>query len=315
MNAIYYDGKLTYRTDLPEPQRAKGEALIKVTLRGICRTDLELTKGYMNFRGVPGHEFVGIVEDADDKTLIGGRVVGDINCGCGECPECRIDDEHHCQNRTVLGILGRDGAFAEKLTLPEKNLHTVPDFISDEEAVFIEPLSAAFRVAEQVKVINNDVLVLGDGKLGLLIAQSLAFLRADVVLCGRHPEKMELIQMANLTTKTADELLPNKKYSVVIEATGSKEGFLTAMERIKPRGKLVIKSTLAEQPYVDLNQIIVDEISIIGSRCGSFEQGIALLEQKGVKVKELIQKTYRLEKGLKAFEEAGKTGALKILLA
>jgi len=314
MKGIFYNDKLEYREDIPKPVRPKGEAMIKVLKAGICRTDLEIAAGYLDFTGIPGHEFVGTVEEADDGSLVGCRVVGEINCGCGDCPACRTGNHNHCSKRTVLGIKERDGAFAEYMTLPEKNLHIVPDHISDDEAVFIEPLAAAFRLAEQIKVLNNDVLVLGDGKLGLLVAQVLAYFRADVTLCGKHPEKMALMDNKTINTLTPEELAPTRKFSVVVEATGRAEGLEIAFERIRPRGRLVLKSTVAKPSQIDFNRLVIDEITVIGSRCGPFEQAIALLETEAVKVTPLIEKTFSLEKGIKAFSRAGEPGAMKILI-
>lgn len=314
MIGIYYNKKLEYRKDLPDPVLGKGEALIKITKAGICRTDLEISEGYMDFTGIPGHEFVGVVEKAENKSLVGCRVVGEINCGCGNCPDCRTDNHKHCKNRTVLGISGRNGAFAGHLTLPEKNLHAVPDSISDEEAVFVEPLAAAFRVAEQIKTANNDILVLGDGKLGLLISQTLALFKGEVTLCGKHPEKMALIENSSVNTITADEMSPGRRYSVVVDATGRPEGLNIALSRTRPRGILVLKTTVAKPAKLDFNQVVINEISIVGSRCGPFEQALAMLEQEAVKVKPLIEKTFPLDKGLEAFKAAARPGALKILL-
>jgi len=314
MRGIRFDQKLTLKDDLPKPKRKTGEALIKVTLAGICRTDIEISKGYMGFTGTLGHEFVGVVEEADDKSLIGCRVVGEINCGCGDCKECRLDNEKHCAKRTVLGILNRDGAFADYLTLPQRNLHVLPDSLSDEEAVFIEPIVAAFRITEQINVLGNEALIIGDGKLGLLIAQVLGFYNTDVTICGRHPEKMAIVEKHNVSIITEDKLTDEKLYSVVIEATGKEEGIKIALAHTKPMGKLILKTTVKDTATINFNEVVINEISIIGSRCGPFEQAIALLEQNAINTKGMVDKTYKFDDGLKAFEEADKRGTLKFLL-
>jgi len=319
MKALYYDKKLAFRDDIPKPQLKNGEALVKVIKSGICRTDIEIAKGYMDFTGIPGHEFVGIVEDASDKSLIGDRVVGEINCGCGECYDCRTSNHPHCKERTVLGILNHDGAFAEYLTIPEINLHHVPDSLSDDEAMFVEPLAAAFRVAEQVVVMGTDSLVLGDGKLGILIAQIIAFLKGDVTLCGKYLEKMKRVEGKNIATLTTDELKKNRLYSIVIDATGNPEGIKTALAHTMPKGTLILKTTVApgEAPLLgpaELNHIVINEITVKGSRCGPFVHALTLLEQQAISVTQLIDKTFPLEKGLEAFEAASKPGALKVLI-
>ncbi|GMT42681.1 MAG: alcohol dehydrogenase [bacterium] len=318
MKAVHYDSgtkRLEYRADMVKPVPAQGEALIKVLKSGICRTDLEIARGYMEFCGIPGHEFVGVVEDATDNNWIGSRVVGEINCGCGVCAECMKGDKNHCPSRTVLGILKRDGVFAEYLTLPAENLHHVPDSVNDEEALFVEPLSAAFRVSEQVVLRGNSVLVMGDGKLGLLIAQVAALLKADVTLCGRHSQKLSLVETMGIAAFHHGEMpRSGKLYDVVVDATGSSEGIKQAISRTRPRGYTVIKTTVAKPAQVDLNRIVIDEISLVGSRCGSFEHGLMLLEDGAVNVKFLIDKTFPIERSMEAFEAAAKPGAMKVIL-
>lgn len=318
MKGLFFDKKLEYRDDLPMPVPAEGEALIRVTKAGICRTDTEIVKGYMDFCGIPGHEFVGVVEKAPDASpdasIVGTRVVGEINCGCGSCGSCRSGERYHCTERTVLGIKGRNGAFAEYLTLPVENLHHVPDDIDDDEAVFVEPLSAAYRIAEQVIVRGKDVLVLGDGKLGLLIAQALSILSAHVTVAGKYPEKLAILDQSPITTVKAGAMKDGMFYDVVVDATGRPEGVGIAMSHAKPRGYIVLKTTVANPSRMDYNQLVINEITLIGSRCGPFERGLVLLESGEIKVKPLIQKTFPLERGLEAFEEAAKPGALKILI-
>ncbi|MFQ5432284.1 MAG: alcohol dehydrogenase catalytic domain-containing protein [Nitrospinota bacterium] len=317
MKAIYFDGKakrLIYRDDIPIPEPARGEALIKVVKAGICRTDLEITKGYMGFDGIPGHEFVGVVEKSDDDSLTGSRVVGEINCGCGVCGACMHGDKNHCSARSVLGIKGRNGVFAEYTTLPVENLHHVPDFVSDDEAVFVEPLAAAYRVVEQVIIRGKSILVLGDGRLGLLIAKVAAVIRGNVTLCGRHPEKLALAGGKEIATLLESELKNDRQYDIVIDATGNPDGVAIALSHTRPRGQLILKTTVSEPVKMDLNKVVIDEISVIGSRCGPFEHALALLEMKEIDVTMLIQKKFKLEQGLEAFEAAAKPGALKILL-
>ncbi len=316
MKGLYFsNGKLAFRADLPMPQRKPGEALVKVLKAGICRTDLEIAAGYMHFTGVPGHEFVGTVEEADDKGLIGARVTGEINCGCGKCEYCERDEQAHCVSRTVLGIAGRDGAFAEYLTLPERNLHQIPEYMSDAEAVFIEPLAAAYRITEQVPVRSMAVLVLGDGKLGILIAQALEVLRANVTLCGRHKKKLDILKGKNIATLLEGELKPGKKYEVVVDATGRPEGVKKALGFVRPRGNLILKTTIAAPTAeIDLNHIVINEISVIGSRCGPFVHALALMETGQITLEPMIEASYPLEEGLKAFEHAARPGALKVLV-
>ena len=233
MKGLFFsDGKLTFRTDLPMPEPGPGEALVKVLSAGICRTDLEIVKGYMGFTGVPGHEFVGEVA--------GKKVVGEINCGCGRCPACKEGVKNHCPKRSVLGILGRNGTFAEYLALPVDNLHQVDAKVAEKDAVFVEPLAAACRIVEQVDVRGKSVLVLGDGKLGLLAAQALSTAGGRVRLCGKHPKKMALVKAPELETVLAGELKTGELFDVVVEATGRPEGLKSAIARTKPRGQLVL---------------------------------------------------------------------------
>jgi len=319
MKGLYFDGKLRFDDNLPTPLPGKGEALIKVVKSGICRTDIEIAAGYMGFSGIPGHEFVGIIEDAPDKNTIGDRVVGQINCGCNDCKECRNDSQNHCKNRTVLGILNRNGSFAEYLTLPVANLHHVPDSVTDEEALFAEPLAAAFRVIEQVNVLAGEVLVLGDGKMGILISQIIGFLKGDVTLCGKHPEKLKLVQDCNVSPILVDDLEKGKLYPVVVDATGSPNGLGLALTHTKAKGTIIMKTTIAENAKatdaIDLNSVVINEITIKGSRCGPFEHALTLLGEKAIPVTRLIQETLPLEKGLEAFEIASKPGALKVVLS
>ena len=288
-------------------------ALVKVHLAGICSTDLQIFKGYMGFRGVPGHEFVGAVSDGPES-LLGKRVVGEINFGCGRCENCTRGLSRHCPNRSVMGILSADGAFAECVGLPAANLHLVPDKVSDEEAVFTEPLAAAFEILEQVQIDPGDqVLVLGDGKLGNLCAQVLRLTGANVTALGKHEDKLKLIKRAGVRTILLNDWKP-RLFDVVVEATGSASGLELALGAVRPRGTLVLKSTIAGNHDVSLAAIVINEITVIGSRCGVFAPALAALEEKSVSVTPLIEKIYPLNDGIEAVKHAARQGARKILL-
>lgn len=266
MRAIFFDGKPVYRTDLPAPSPATGEALIRVSYAGVCATDLEILKGYMGFRGVPGHEFVGVVEGCADSGLLGKRVVGEINLWCGSCEYCGRGLGSHCPNRTVLGIYGKDGAFAEYITLPVRNLHTVPDSVSDEEAVFVEPLAAAFEILEQVSVDKDTkVCVIGDGRLGLLAAQALSLTGCTLTAIGRHSEKLSILEGAGIETRVDSRGL-KREYDIAVDCTGSISGLDDALKLVRPRGTVVLKTTTAEKRGLDLNALVIDEIAVLGSR-------------------------------------------------
>ncbi|MBI3580917.1 MAG: alcohol dehydrogenase catalytic domain-containing protein [Nitrospinae bacterium] len=316
MKAIYLSkGKLEYRSDLPVPVPGEGEALIRVLKAGVCRTDLEMAAGYMDFTGVPGHEFVGVVEKSATPGLVGARVVGDINCGCGICAFCKNGEQNHCPDRTVLGIKGRDGAFAEYLTLPDGNLHHLPDNLGDAEAVFMEPLSAAYRIVEQVVVRGMGALVLGDGNLGLLAAQTLEIMKANVTICGRHRRRLDVLDGTRVNAVLEDELIPGKQYDLVVDATGRPEGAATALSRTKPRGTLVLKTTTALKRELDLNTVVINEISVVGSRCGPFVHGMALLELGQIRLSAMVEAEFPIEEGPTAFEAAGKPGAMKVVIS
>ncbi len=313
MKAIVYDGTLRLETEYPQPAPPPGEALVRVRLAGICNTDLEIVRGYMGFRGVLGHEFVGVVEDCADRSLTGQRVVGEINACCGECPFCRAGMPTHCPNRTTLGIWGRDGAFAEYLTLPVRNLHVVPDEVPDEEAVFTEPLAAALEILEQVSIRPTQrVVVLGDGKLGLLVAQVLALTGCDLLVVGHHPEKLAILARRGIATAREGEA--EGPADVVVECTGRPEGFTAAKHLLRPRGTLVLKSTYHGRVEADLTALVVDEITLVGSRCGPFAPALRLLQRRWVDVRSLIGAVYPLEEGLVAFARAAEPGMLKVLL-
>jgi alcohol dehydrogenase len=272
-------------------------------------------KGYMGFRGVPGHEFVGRVVESDRRELIGERVVGEINCPCRGCVLCRAGLGKHCRSRSVLGIQGRNGAFAEYLTLPDVNLHRVPASVSDREAVFVEPLAAACQALEQSGVSGGDkVVVLGDGKLGLLIAMIFAVSGAAVAVVGTHEKKLAIAERAGITARTVAGAASCAEADIVVEATGSPTGLECALRMVRPGGTIVLKTTVAAPHTLDLSRLVVDEVSLIGSRCGSFDEALALLAENRLDVLPLISAEYPLERGREAFAKAGERDSLKVLL-
>lgn len=314
MKALVYDGELKLDEERPRPGPPPGEALVRVSLAGICNTDLEIVRGYMGFRGILGHEFVGVVEECEDESLVGRRVVGEINCYCGQCPTCLGGAPTHCPDRTTLGIWGRDGAMADYLTLPVINLHPVPDSIPDEVAVFVEPLAAALEILEQVHIRPTDrVIVLGDGKLGLLAAQVLRLVGCDLTTLGRHEAKLDILRRQGIDARLAGGT-DGIKADVVIDCTGHPDGFATARGMLNPRGRFVLKSTFHGNVEVNLSSLVVDEVTLVGSRCGPFAPALRLLERQLVAVEPLISAVYPLEKGLEAFREAQTRGVLKVLL-
>jgi len=314
MRALVYDGQLKLESDYAQPVPPPGEALVRVKLSGICNTDLEITRGYMGFQGVLGHEFVGIVERCEDPTLVGQRVVGEINCYCGTCPTCLAGNPTHCPERSTLGIWGRDGVMAGYCVLPVRNLHLVPDSVSDKQAVFTEPLAAALEILEQVHVRpTQHVVVLGDGKLGLLVAQVMRLTGCDLLAVGRHADKLAVLERQGIPTRLASEGM-DIKADIVVDCTGHPDGFASARAMVKPRGTLVLKSTFQGQNEVNLTSIVVDEVSLVGSRCGPFAPALRLLVKRLVDVESLITATYPLGKALAAFEHARTKGTLKVLL-
>jgi threonine dehydrogenase-like Zn-dependent dehydrogenase len=299
--------------EMPEPGQ---EAIVRVLLSGICNTDIEITRGYARFKGTIGHEFVGIVEDAPSDEMVGQRVVGEINVGCGECELCRAGDPRHCAKRTVLGIVGRDGAHAEFLRLPLSNLLPVPERIADEHAVFAEPLAAAYGILERTPVTkDNKVAVIGDGKLGLLCAQTMALTGASVLLIGKHLEKLRIAERRGIETSTVKNAAGRRgAFDVVIEASGSAAAFKTAVSLVRPRGVLVLKSTFHGTTKIEAAPIVVDEISIVGSRCGRLAPALDLLKNGAIDVDSLISEEYPLRDGLLALERASMKGILKVFL-
>jgi alcohol dehydrogenase len=305
MRAIIFDGSLRLAGDHPLPQRRGGESLIRVILAGICNTDLEISRGYMGYSGIVGHEFVGVVEESDNPTLQGRRVVGEINLSCGECEYCTSKMPTHCPTRSVLGIMDHPGAMADYCILPDSNLHVVPDNVSDEAAVFCEPLAAAFEILEQVRIEpGQKTAVLGDGKLGLLVAQVLKSTGADVLLIGKSEKKLALAESYSIETAVAGEL-PGGPFDVVVDCTGSAGGLDAALALVRPRGTIVIKTTVAERFSINLAPLVINEISVIGSRCGPFAPALDALSTGVVHVEEMISG---------AFDAAMKPGTLKVLI-
>lgn len=313
MRGLVYDGGVRL-ADLPDPVRQRGEALIRVLAAGVCNTDLEILRGYMDFRGVLGHEFVGIVEQCDNAHLLGKRVVGEINCVCGRCRYCQLEMPHHCLDRTVLGIDGRSGAFADYLTLPEANLHQVSNALRDDVAVFTEPVAAAFRVLEQVPVTPEErVIVLGDGKMGQLLAQ-VFWLHTKRLLCvGKHRWKLDLLAKLHIAAAHVDDPI-EPGADVVVDATGSDSGLARALELVRPEGTIVLKTTTNAPSILPLSPLVINEVRIIGSRCGPFRPALEALTLGTIEVRHLITETYSLEDGETALKRAAEADVLKVLL-
>jgi len=314
MKATCFDGtQMKFDENYPDPK--PGESLVRVSLAGICGTDLEILDGYMAYYGVLGHEFVGVVEKSSNPDMIGKRVVGEINAGCNNCDYCKKGMNRHCPNRTVLGILKRDGAFAEFLSLPEENLHVIPDSISDQQAVFVEPLAAAFEIKEQISL-NPDwqVAVVGDGRLAQMISQVLKLSCSNVTCFGRHQNKLLLLEPFGVTTKIGIDSPDEQLYDLVVEATGSNSGFTDTMKLVKPRGTVILKSTIASRENLDLTPTIINEITLVGSRCGLFKPAIDALATKMIIVDSMIDSTFPLNEFSKAIEHAKKPDTLKVFL-
>ena len=313
MLALWLENNRIELRDVSQP-RKPDQALIKIRKAGICSTDLELVKGYYPYTGILGHEFVGQVVEADDASWIGQRVVGEINVVCNRCEQCLNGRSTHCENRTVLGIINRDGTFAEFTQLPITNLHHVPDSVPDEMAVFTEPLAAALEIQQQIQVKPTDrVLLIGAGRLGQLIAQTLALTGCDLRVVARHTHQQNLLSGRGIRLISEEEIQP-WRWDVVVEATGAPGGFALARKAIRPRGTLVMKSTYKGEMSVNFSSIVVDEINIIGSRCGPFEPALRLMETRQVDPTVLIAEEFRLQHALKAFERAAETGVLKVLV-
>ena len=307
------DGRLVVSEQYAMPVPVEGEILVRVTRAGICDTDLEILQGYMGFKGVLGHEFVGVAQSGN---FAGTRVAGEINCSCARCEMCMGGSSNHCPNRTVIGILGHDGAFADYLVLPERNLHVVPSEISEDEAVFIEPLAAAFQITRQVPLDKRtQVLVLGDGKLGNLVAQVIKLHGCRVLVAGKYPQKLEAIERFGIGTELVDQLRRVRNYNLVVDCTGSPTGLPTALEFVRPRGTVVLKTTMAGDAQMSLAPVVIDEITLVGSRCGPFVTAIEALRLKQIQVAPLVQEIYRLGSAPEAMAAAARPGVLKVLLA
>ena len=294
------------------PAPAAEEVMVRVTRAGVCETDLQLIKGYMGFRGVLGHEFVGVAESGP---LAGQRVVGEINCACWQCDTCRSGFPTHCPNRTVLGILNHDGAFADLIAVPQRNLHRVPDAIPDDIAVFTEPVAAAFQISAQIEIAGSErIVVLGDGRLGNLCAQVLASMADEVLVIGKHREKLALLDAMGLKTALLSDDLPQRSFDIVVDCTGSESGLPAALKLVRPRGTIVLKTTVAGTQTLAWAPFVIDEVTLVGSRCGPFDRALNALEHGLVDVEPLITDRFSLSDGLKALQKAQQKGVLKVLI-
>ena len=305
MKALVFDGQVSFRDNYPLPTPPAGEVLVQVRRAGICNTDIEITKGYMNYRGVLGHEFVGELAD-------GSRVVGEINASDGTCDTCQRGDVTHCGRRSVLGILQRDGAMAEYLTLPERNLHRVPDAVTDAQAVFVEPLAAALEITDRVHIRPSQrVVIIGDGKLGLLVAQVLQLTGCHLSVVGRHAHKLSRLQRRGVTAldNPAEGF---RRFDVAVDCSGQASGFDLARQLLRPRGTLVLKSTFHGAQEMAMAALVIDEITVVGSRCGPFAPALRLLAQRLIEVEILLDAEYPLEQGVEAFARAMAPGTLKV---
>jgi threonine dehydrogenase-like Zn-dependent dehydrogenase len=313
MKALWLENNQISLREVELPAKSN-EALVKVRMAGICSTDLELVKGYYPYTGILGHEFVGEVVSAPDTSWVGRRVAGEINAVCGKCEACQNRRPTHCENRTVLGIANRNGVFAEFTSLPLENLHAVPDSVSDEMAVFVEPLAAALEIQQQIQIQPSDrVLVIGAGRLGQLIAQTLALTGCDLQVAARHAHQQNILTTRGIRLTSETEIQPGK-WDVVVEATGSADGFNLGRRAVRPRGTMVLKSTYKGDMSVNFSSIVVDEITLIGSRCGPFEPAVRLLEKCEVDPSVLVSARYKLSDAVEAFEKAAQPGVLKVLL-
>lgn len=318
MKACIFDEKLKLVNNYEEPIMKENEALIRVIMVGICNTDEEITKGYMGYNGILGHEFVGIVESVENKedsSLIGKRVVGEINLGCNSCDYCKKGLQRHCPNRETLGIWKKNGCFSEYLTMPVSNLIELDESIDTKSAIFTEPLAAAVEIVEQLHILPTDkVAVLGDGKLGILVALVLNAYNIDVLLIGKHENKLDIAKSQGIEVKLLSDLKVEKVFDKVVEATGSVNGFQTSLSLVKPRGVLILKSTIAANEKLNLASVVVDEITVLGSRCGQFRPALKLLKNKKIDVTPLISAILPFDKVIEGFEENRKKDTLKVLL-
>jgi threonine dehydrogenase-like Zn-dependent dehydrogenase len=302
------------QVDMVRPAPAPGaeEVMVRVTRAGVCETDLQLIKGYMGFHGVLGHEFVGVAESGP---FAGQRVVGEINCACWQCDTCRRGFPTHCPNRTVLGILNHDGAFADLIAVPQRNLHRVPDAIPDDIAVFTEPVAAAFQIPAQIEIAGTErIAVLGDGRLGNLCAQVLASIADDVLVVGKHRDKLALLEAMGLKTALLSDDIPTRSFDIVVECTGSESGLPTALKLVRPRGTIVLKTTVAGTQTLAWAPFVIDEVTLVGSRCGPFDRALNALEHGLIDVEPLITDRFNVSNGLMALQRAQQKGVLKVLL-
>ena len=312
MRAIVLEDQVRLHTDRPTPTPRDDEVLVRVVRAGVCETDLQLIKGYMGFHGVLGHEFVGVAEAG---RLAGRRVVGEINCACWKCHICRMGLPTHCPSRTVLGILNHDGAFADLIAVPERNLHAVPDALTDDVAVFTEPVAAAFQIPVQLPIRAQDrIVVLGDGRLGNLCAQVLARMSTTVLLVGKHQEKLAIAQAMGIATALLSDPVDEHAFDIVVDCTGSDTGLPTSLKLVRPRGTIVLKTTVAGQQTFAWAPFVIDEVTLVGSRCGPFDRALNALERGEVKVQPLISDRFDLAQGLDALARAQSKGTLKVLL-
>ena len=310
MRALLLDGHVSFRADYPRPTPSGDDVLVRVSMAGVCETDLQLVRGYMGYSGILGHEFVGVAESGP---YTGRRVVGEINCACGTCALCSRGLPTHCANRTVIGILRHDGAFADYLVLPQANLHLVPDSVPDEMAVFTEPVAATFQILAQVAVNAADrVIVLGDGRLGNLCAQVLAGVTSHLLVVGKHREKLSLLEARGIRTALLDGAPADRSADIVVDCTGSETGLPAALTFVRPRGTIVLKTTVAGTQTLAWAPFVIDEITLVGSRCGPFGRALLALDRREVDVRPLIQERLPLERGIEALELA--TQRLKVLL-
>jgi threonine dehydrogenase-like Zn-dependent dehydrogenase len=312
MRALVLDDRVVVQPSRPSPTPASGEVLVRVLCAGICETDLQLIKGYMGFRGVLGHEFVGVAESGP---MAGKRVVGEINCACWACETCRRGLQTHCPNRTVIGISNHDGAFADLIAVPQRNLHVVPESLSDEIAVFTEPVAAAFQIPAQITIKTTDrIVVLGDGRLGNLCAQVLARLSDHVTVVGKHREKLSILTALGISTAMLSDPIDERAADIVVDCTGSESGLPTALGLVRPRGTIVLKTTVAGTQTLAWAPFVIDEVTLVGSRCGPFDQALRALERGTVDVRPLISERYELTQGIAALERAQAKSVLKVLL-
>ncbi len=312
MRAIVLDDRVTLQESRPTPNPAEGEVLVRINCAGICETDLQLIKGYMGFRGVLGHEFVGVAESGP---FAGRRVVGEINCACWSCETCRKGLHTHCPNRTVIGILNHDGAFADLIAVPQRNLHAVPDALPDDIAVFTEPVAAAYQIPAQIVIRPDDrIIVLGDGRLGNLCAQVLARLSTRVTVVGKHSQKLALLKALGIETALVSVPIDDRSADIVVDCTGSDTGLPTALRLVRPRGTIVLKTTVAGTQTLPWAPFVIDEVTLVGSRCGPFDRALVALERGEVSVRPLISERYDLGKGIEALERAQAKSVLKVLL-